>query len=114
MGSNPRDFYWGWFVVVGAFLILGINYGGRYSFGTVVCNSSVGKWFIRKRGMAIGAASIGIGFATTVLAPLAGWVIKVYGWRVGFLAGLPVFGCIDDLPPPDPGTAYVPGKKRSG
>ena len=172
MGDNRRGFYWGWYVVLGAFLILGINYGARYSFGifvkpmaleyhwsrsvisagmsililtygiggifsgrlvdriaprrlitagaammaiglfltpfvhepwqfyiayglfggfgaacfgVVVCNSSVGKWFIRKRGMAIGAASIGIGAATMVLAPLAGWVVKVYGWRVGFL-----------------------------
>jgi len=173
MGNNPRGLYWGWYVVLGAFLIIGINYGARYSFGVfvkpmaleyhwsrsvisagmsililaygiggifsgrlvdriaprwlitagsalvaaglflttfvrepwqfyityglfggfgsacfgaVVCNSSVGKWFIRKRGMAIGVASIGIGAATMVLAPLAGWVVKVYGWRVGFLA----------------------------
>ncbi len=172
MGDNRSGIYWGWYVVLGAFLILGINYGARYSFGVfvkpmaleyqwsrsvisagmsilvlaygiggifsgrlvdriaprwlitagsalvaiglfltpfvhepwqfyityglfggfgsacfgaVVCNSSVGKWFIRKRGVAIGAASIGIGVATMVLAPLAGWVVKVYGWRVGFL-----------------------------
>jgi hypothetical protein len=31
------------------------------------------------------AASIGVGVATMVLAPLAGWVVKVYGWRVGFV-----------------------------
>jgi sugar phosphate permease len=172
MGDNRGGLYWGWYVVLGAFLIIGINYGARYSFGVfvkpmaleyhwsrsvisagmsililaygiggifsgrlvdriaprwlitagsaltaaglfltpfvrepwqfyityglfggfgsacfgaVVCNSSVGKWFVRKRGMAIGAASIGIGAATMVLAPLAGWVVKVYGWRVGFL-----------------------------
>jgi len=173
MGDNRRGLYWGWYVVLGAFLIMGINYGVRYSFGifvkpmaleyqwsrsvisagmsilvlaygiggiisgrlvdriaplwlttagsalvaaglfltpfvrepwqfyitfglfggfgsacfgAVVCNSSVGKWFIRKRGMAIGSASIGIGFATMILAPLAGWVVKDYGWRVGFLS----------------------------
>ena len=34
--------------------------------------------------MAIGTASIGVGVATMVLAPLAGWVVKVYGLRVGF------------------------------
>jgi sugar phosphate permease len=172
MGENRRGLYWGWYVVLGAFLIMGINYGVRYSFGVfvkpmeleyqwsrsvisagmsililaygiggiisgrlidriaprwlttagsvlvaaglfltpfvrepwqfyitfglfggfgsacfgaVVCNSSVGKWFIRKRGMAIGAASIGIGVATMVMAPLAGWVVRDCGWRVGFL-----------------------------
>jgi sugar phosphate permease len=172
MGDNRRGFYWGWYVVLGAFLVLGINYGARYSFGVfvkpmvleyqwsrsvisagmsilvlaygiggifsgrlidriaprrlimagstlmaaglfltpfvhepwqfyityglcggfggacfgvVVCNSSVGKWFIRKRGVAIGAASIGVGAGTMVMAPLAGYVVKVYGWQAGFI-----------------------------
>ena len=173
MGKTRKRLYWGWYVVLGAFLIMGINYGVRYSFGifvkpmaleyqwsrsvisagmsilmlaygiggifsgrlidrtapsrlitagsvlaaaglfltplvrepwqfyitfglfggfgsacfgAVVCNSSVGKWFIRKRGVAIGAASIGIGVATMILAPLAGWMVRDYGWRAGFLS----------------------------
>jgi sugar phosphate permease len=173
MGENRRGLYWGWYVVLGAFLITGINYGVRYSFGifvkpmaleyqwsrsvisagmsilmlgygiggifsgrlidriapsrlittgstlvaaglfltpfvlepwqfyiafglcggfgsacfgAVVCNSSVGKWFIRKRGIAIGVASIGIGVTTMILAPLAGWIVRDYGWRAGFLS----------------------------
>jgi sugar phosphate permease len=172
MGENRRGLYWGWYVVLGAFLILGINYGARYSFGifvkpmvleyqwsrsvisagmsilvlaygiggifsgrlidriaprwlitagsalvaaglfltpfvrepwqfyitygifggfggacfgAVVCNSSVAKWFIRKRGMAIGIASIGVGAATMAITPLAGWAVEVYGWRTGFI-----------------------------
>ncbi len=28
--------FWGWYVVLGAFLILAINYGARYSFGVFV------------------------------------------------------------------------------
>jgi len=165
--------FWGWYVVLGAFLILAINYGARYSFGVfvkpmaaqygwsrsvisagmsimvlaygiggifagrladriaprwiitagailmaaglfltalirepwhfyvtygvfgglgaacmgvVVCNSSVGKWFIRKRGLAIGIASIGIGAGTMATVPLAGYVVKIYGWQPGFAA----------------------------
>jgi sugar phosphate permease len=172
MGGNWRGFYWGWYVVLGAFLILGINYGARYCFGVfvkpmvleyhwsrsvvsagisimvlaygvggifagrlvdriaprliitagatllaigmflttmvrspwqffltygimggfgaaglgvVVCNSSVGKWFVRKRGLAFGAASVGLGVGTMAMAPLAGYVVKVYGWRAGFI-----------------------------
>jgi len=172
MGNNLKGFYWGWYVVLGAFLILGVNYGTRYSFGVfvkpmaleyhwsrsvisagisimvlaygvggifagrladriaprwiitagatlmaagmfltaiirnplqfyftygilggfgaaclgvVVCNSSVGKWFIRKRGLAFGISSIGVGAGTMAMAPLAGYVVKVYGWRVGFI-----------------------------
>jgi MFS family permease len=171
VGGRER-IYWGWYVVLGALLITGINYGVRYSFGiflkpmaqeyqwsrsvvsmgisililvygiggiltgrlidriaprwmitagsvlmaaglfltalihepwqfyityglfggigascfgVVVCNSSVGKWFIRKRGLAIGISSIGVGAGTMAMAPLAGYVVKVYGWQAGFV-----------------------------
>jgi sugar phosphate permease len=36
MGDNRGGLYWGWYVVLGAFLIIGINYGARYSFGVFV------------------------------------------------------------------------------
>jgi len=172
MAECGRRIYWGWYVVLGAFLIMGINYGMRYSFGiflkpmaqeyqwsrsavsagisilnlvygiggiftgllidriaprwlitagaiftaaglllttlvreswhfyityglicgtgagcfgVVVCNSSVGKWFIRKRGLAIGIASIGVGVGTMIMTPLAGYIVKVYGWQTGFV-----------------------------
>ena len=174
-GSDVKEFrkglFWGWYVVLGSFLILAINYGTRYSFGVfvkpmaeeynwsrsvisagmsimvlaygiagifagrladriaprwiitfgailmaaglfltalihepwhfyvtygvcggvgaaclgvVVCNSSVGKWFVRKRGLAIGIASIGVGVGTMATVPLAGYVVKLYGWQMGF------------------------------
>lgn len=179
--TDPKEswpgLFWGWYVVLGAFLILAINYGARYSFGVfvkpiaeqynwsrsvisggmsimvlaygiggifagrlvdriaprwiitagavlmatglflttliaepwhfyvtygvfgglgaaclgvVVCNSSVGKWFVRKRGLAIGIASIGVGAGTMVTVPVAGYIAKVYGWQIGF-AGIGVF-----------------------
>src|SRR4030067_3029769 len=34
-GIKP-GLFWGWYVVLGAFLILAINYGARYSFGVFV------------------------------------------------------------------------------
>jgi MFS family permease len=172
MGNNPQRIYWGWYVVLGALLIQGINYGARYCFGVfvkpmaleyqwsrsvisagmsimivaygiggifagrivdriaprwiitagaalmasgmfltvlirnpwqfyftygilggfgaaclgaVVCNSSVGKWFIRKRGLAIGISSVGVGVGTMAMTPLAGYVVKIYGWQAGFI-----------------------------
>jgi sugar phosphate permease len=175
--ESAAGLFWGWYVVLGAFLILAINYGARYSFGVfvkpmaeqyhwsrsvisagmsimvlaygiggifagrlvdriaprwiitagailmaaglfltllihepwqfyvtygvfggfgaaclgvVVCNSSVGKWFVRKRGIAIGIASIGVGVGTMATVPLAGYVVKVYGWQMGF-ASIGVF-----------------------
>jgi sugar phosphate permease len=172
MGKERQGIYWGWYVVLGAFLIQGISYSARYSFGVfvkpmaldnqwsrsvistgislmilaygvggifagrlvdriaprwiitagatlmalgvmltalvsspwqyylcygvlgglgssclgvVVCNSSVGKWFIRKRGLAIGISTIGIGVGTMAMAPLAGHMVSVYGWQAGFV-----------------------------
>lgn len=171
MGLGRGGVYWGWRVVLAAFVIMGINYGGRYCFGVfikpmadeyqwsrsvisagisilvlcygiggvfsgrlidriaprwlltagaatvaaglflttlcrapwqfyltygilgglgssclgvVVCNSSIAKWFVRRRGIAIGLATTGVGIGTMFLAPLAGWVVKGYGWRTGF------------------------------
>ncbi|HRT71001.1 MAG TPA: MFS transporter, partial [Syntrophales bacterium] len=167
-----RGIYWGWYVVVGAFLVLSVNYGARYCFGVfvnpladqfkwsrsvislgaslnmfvyslcsiftgriadrvaprwiitvgalisslgfvltsfirtplefyvvyglligisssgmgvVVANTSVGKWFVRKRGLAIGFATMGISFGTIVLAPTAGYIVKNMSWQAGFL-----------------------------
>jgi len=164
--------FWGWWVVVGAFLILSMNYGSRYCFGifvrpmfseyqwsvsiisiaasinlliysiggivsgwlldrmapkwimtagalltavgfivtsiirtpaqlylsygilcgigsagigVVVSSSSVGKWFIRKRGVAIGISTMGIGFGTMALTPIAGLIVENYAWRSGFI-----------------------------
>ncbi len=66
-------------------LVYGILCGaGASFFGVVVCNSYVGKWFVRKRGVAIGIASIGIGAATMILPFIAGFAVKGYGWRAGF------------------------------
>ena len=54
--------------------------------GIVVGNSSVGKWFVRKRGMAIGIASMGVSFGTMIMTPVIGWLVKEQGWRSGFIA----------------------------
>lgn len=166
-----RDFYWGWYVVLGAFLISGINCGARYCFGifvkpmsleygwsrsvislgaslmtlsygvggifsgylldrmaprwimiigavvsaagliitafvqspwqyyliygllfglgsawfgVVVCSVSVGKWFLKKRGMAIGISSIGIGVGTMIMSPILAYIVR-QNWQQGFI-----------------------------
>jgi sugar phosphate permease len=74
--TSPTQFY----------IVYGILCGvGASCFGVVVCNSSVGKWFIKKRGLAIGIASMGIGFGTMMFAPLVGYIVNGYGWRAGFI-----------------------------
>ncbi|MGB5219041.1 MAG: MFS transporter [Smithella sp.] len=172
MDKNQKIF-WGWYIVGGAFLVLGINYGARYCFGVflkpmaeefalsrsvisiaaainmlvysacaifvgrmldrvaprwiitagaliaasgylitgfvktplglylsygfmvglasagmgvVACSSSVSKWFVKKRGLAVGIASMGISLGTVMLTPLAGYIVQSFNWRFGLVA----------------------------
>ena len=68
------------------YLIFGVVYGlGAAFFGTAVCVSSVGKWFVRKRGVAIGTTTTGIGAGTLLLTPIAGALVKFFDWQTGFI-----------------------------
>jgi MFS family permease len=172
---KKNNIFWGWYIVVGAFLVMSVNYGARYCFGifvkplsgehgwshsvislaatinmliysigaifvgrmldkfaprwimttgaiiaaagfiltgfvnspltlylaygllvglgatgmgVVICSSSVGKWFIKMRGLAIGIATMGISFGIMTLTPLAGFLGKYFSWRAGmFILG---------------------------
>ena len=71
---------------LGLYLSYGVLVGiGSAGSGVVACTASIGKWFIKKRGMAIGIAAMGIGLGTMIMAPLSGYIVKSFGWRVGFL-----------------------------
>lgn len=73
------------------FLAYGVLCGiGTACAGFVVSGASVGKWFVRKKGVAVGLAMTGIGFGTMIMSPLAGYVIKNYHWSQGFV----VFGIL--------------------
>ena len=68
------------------YLVYGLLLGaGSACMGVVVTNPSIGKWFIRKRGIAIGTATMGISFGTILLTPAAGFLVKNYDWQTGFL-----------------------------
>jgi MFS family permease len=68
------------------YIVFGVIYGlGASFFGIAACLSSVGKWFVRKRGVAIGITSIGIGVGTMLLTPLAGAIVKYFDWKTGFV-----------------------------
>ncbi|NQU13902.1 MAG: MFS transporter [Desulfobacteraceae bacterium] len=71
---------------MGLFFSYGLLCGiGTACAGVVVNNAAVGKWFLRKRGLAMGISSMGIGFGTMILTPLAGYIVKHYPWRIGFI-----------------------------
>lgn len=69
---------------LGLYLSYGLMVGlGSAGMGVVACSSSVSKWFIKKRGLAVGVASMGISLGTVMLTPLAGYIVKSYNWRFG-------------------------------
>jgi MFS family permease len=71
---------------LGFYITYGLLVGlGSTGMGVVVCTSSVGKWFVKKRGLAIGMTSMGISFGTVALTPLAGLIAKYYSWRIGLI-----------------------------
>jgi len=48
-------------------------------------NATVQKWFIKKRGLALGLVTGGVGAGTLLLAPLARYLIASCGWRHTYL-----------------------------
>ena len=70
---------------------------GALGMGTayVPCNSTVVKWFARRRGLAVGVASTGGSLGTFALPPLAHWVVGAVGWRIAYVGfGVGVFAAL--------------------
>ncbi len=64
-------------------------YGVIVAIGMGVCYSLpmavVQKWFIKKRGLALGISMCGIGLGTLVAGVLVGYLVSAYGWRASFV-----------------------------
>jgi MFS family permease len=80
---------------------LGLGFGlgaaiGVATAGPLAATTVVAKWFERKRGQAVGIATLGIPAAGLALTPLAGQLLDALGWR----ATLQAFGGISLLIPP--------------
>jgi MFS family permease len=78
-----------WQIYVFYGLLMGV---GVSMFGPVIM-TIVTHWFTKRRGLALGIASAGVGFGTLVGAPLSHFLIATYGWRDSFTI-LGVFGGI--------------------
>ncbi len=51
----------------------------------VAVMSTVSRWFNKKRGLALGIASIGAGMGPLVMAPFATYLISTFDWRTAFI-----------------------------
>jgi MFS family permease len=70
-----------WQLFITFSLLLAMGTGPVY----VVPMSAVARWFDRKRGLALGLSSIGMGLGTMVMAPFAAFLIANYSWQTAYL-----------------------------
>lgn len=54
--------------------------------GPLVTQTTVAKWFIRKRGRATAITAMGVSIAGMILVPITAYLIDAYGWRVAWSA----------------------------
>jgi len=57
-----------------------ISLGSGFVSGPAMAGALIGKWFMRRRGWALGVYSAGVGLSGLV-APLLSYLIGIYGWR---------------------------------
>lgn len=69
------------YVVLASLLGVGAAMMGQLPSSTLVSN-----WFVRRRGMALGVATMGISFSGVVMAPVTTVMVASLGWRQTFVA----------------------------
>ena len=80
---------WEPYVVYG--IVGGLGMGTAY----VPCHSTVVKWFARRRGLAVGAASTGASLGTFALPLIAHRAVGAFGWRAAYvILGVGVFATL--------------------
>lgn len=70
---------WQLYIYYGLVLGLGIS----VAWSPVM--TTVSRWFIKRRGLALGIVTAGIGLGTVVMSPLASYLISSYSWRISYL-----------------------------
>jgi len=92
----------GFFAGLGLFLTgqaygfwhLYITYGFLFALGTginfYIAMAVTSRWFVQKRGLALGIVGTGVGIGTTVIPWFASYLISIYGWRTSCLILAPI------------------------
>jgi MFS family permease len=74
-GVGTSHALWQLYVTLGFVAAIGM------SATWVPCNATVVRWFVRRRGLAVGVASSGGATGNLVVPPLAAGLVAVVGWR---------------------------------
>jgi MFS transporter, OFA family, oxalate/formate antiporter len=79
------------------YVFFGFIIGTGVAAGWVPLVATISRWFVARRGLAMGIMSLGISFGIIVLPPLSRHFITLFGWRMSFLilgllSGAVIFG----------------------
>lgn len=78
-----------------SYIIVGI---GIAAIGQVPCSALISEWFEKKRGLAIGIMSVGVGLGGLIAPALtSGVLIPILGWRLAYL-GLGIIAFVITFP----------------
>ena len=67
------------------YLFYGVIVGAGLSCFFAPLNSTVARWFAKRRGMMTGIVVSGIGVGTLITPPIANWLISSYSWRTAYI-----------------------------
>ncbi|MGE0826358.1 MAG: MFS transporter [Candidatus Binatia bacterium] len=67
------------------YLFFGLIAASGMSAAYVPCNSTVVRWFVERRGLALSLTSSGASFGNFLFPPLAATLIHAYGWRNSYI-----------------------------
>ena len=70
---------WQWVLLRGVMFAV-----GAAMIGNLVVNVTISKWFVERRGQAIGIAAVGVSLGGVILSPVMTPIVDEFGWRVGW------------------------------
>ena len=70
-----------WHLFVNYSLLLAIGNGPTWN----ITMSTASRWFIERRGLALGIVGSGVGIGSILMAPITAYLIANYGWRISYL-----------------------------